>query len=103
MGLFRKEIIEPTKARILDNGEIKTTNEPEETEEPEDDTAICVNCKHHKEEDGDHTCYANATEEIDYVTGDRRWIDVEDCEDVNEDGDCGDFEKKDMSKDQEKQ
>ena len=72
--------------------------------EPEDDTAICVNCKHYKTEgEFEHNCYANASEDINYVTGDRQWEDVEDCEDANEDGDCKYFEKKDMSKDQEKQ
>lgn len=93
MGLFRKEIIEPTKEKILDREEIETTNESEEPEELEDDVSICIKCKHHKEEDGDHKCYANANEDINYVTGDRQWEDVEDCEDVNEDGDCSDFER----------
>lgn len=66
--------------------EIKETKEPEEIE------IICINCRHHVDDDGDHRCYANATKIKNYVTGEEDWEDVEDCEDINSEGDCEDFE-----------
>jgi len=64
--------------------------------ESDDDTVICVNCKYHRENEGDyeHACFANVEEEVDYVTGEKTITGVEDCEDVNDDGQCGDFVKK---------
>lgn len=72
-----------------------TQPEVKEEEEAEEEIAICIKCKHHKEEDGEHKCYANVTEEIDYVTGEKTLNEVEDCSDVNDDGNCSDYERKD--------
>jgi len=99
MGLFRREIIKPTEVKI--STEEKPDIEYKETlyskgtkpNEPEDEVAICINCKHHKEEKNEHNCYANAQIVKNYVTGEEKWEDVEDCEDINEDGDCSDFER----------
>lgn len=100
MGWFRKEIINPTGSKISTEEkpviEYKETlyskgTKPEKPEEDEED--ICINCKHHKEEDGDHRCYVYAERTKNYVTGEESWDNVEDCEDVNTVGDCGDFER----------
>lgn len=93
MGLFSRRIIEPTKERILDKKEDQTTSEQDEPEEPDDGDAICIKCKHHKEDDNGHSCYAQANKIKEYVTGEESWEDVEDCADINEDGDCSDFER----------
>ena len=62
----------------------------------DEDTAICVNCGHHRENEAgyEHACFANVEEEIDYVTGEKVLNGIEDCEDVNNDGCCSDFERK---------
>ena len=85
MGIFNRKPIEEQNQASL--------NEQEEPE-PEEEETICINCKHHQTEgEYDHNCYANATEETNYITGDKKWVDVEDCEDTN-DGNCPDYEKK---------
>lgn len=72
------------------------TSDPEsETQESDNETPICIYCKYHRlnEEGYDHACFANATEEMNYITGEKHWTEVEDCEDQNSDGDCSDFKK----------
>lgn len=60
----------------------------------EQEKTICINCKYHRKDgEYEHSCYANASEEIDNVTGSRKWIGIENCEDININEDCGDFEK----------
>jgi hypothetical protein len=90
MGIFKRQPINETNQNPI--------SKPVEPEPEEDEETICVNCEHHTEKEGDldyeHNCFAQASEEINYVTGEKHWIDIEDCEEKNSDGDCGDYEKK---------
>lgn len=56
--------------------------------------AFCADCRHYEQEEEEHLCYAEAEEQIDYVSGEKFWANVVYCDDKNFDGECPDFKRR---------
>lgn len=86
MTLFNKR-----KDETISSSNISPKPINEEIKEEKHVVAICVKCIHHKLEEDEHKCYANAEVEVDYVTGEETKV-PDDCSDCNDDGTCSYYE-----------